>query len=95
MTEQALTARSLPPKSEPRKALPINAEFEEKAKALLRYAMAQKGVGIDELSERLNAMGVEISPGGLANKISRGGFGSAFLLQCMEALEVNLVALPR
>lgn len=57
--------------------------------------MAQKGVGVDELAERLNAMGVEISPGGLANKISRGGFGSAFLLQCMEALEVNIVTLPR
>ena len=94
MTEPDL-ARSLPPKSEPRKALPINAEFEEKAKALLRYAMAQKGVGVDELANRLNAMGIEISSGGLANKISRGGFGTAFLLQCMEALEVNLVALPR
>jgi hypothetical protein len=40
-------------------------------------------------------MGVEISAGGLANKISRGGFGGAFLLQCMEALDINLVALPR
>ena len=84
-----------PPKPEPRKTVPINAEYEDKAKALLRYAMAQKGVGIDELACRLNDMGVEISAGGLANKISRGGFGAAFLLQCMEALEVNLAALPR
>ena len=59
------------------------------------YAMAQRGIGVDELASRLNKMGVEISPGGIANKISRGGFGCAFLLQCMEALEVNLVALPR
>lgn len=87
--------RKKPPKPEARKAVPINAEYEEKAKALLRYAMAQKGVGIEDLASRLNAMGVEISAGGLANKISRGGFGSAFMLQCMEALEVNLVALPR
>lgn len=94
MTEQTI-ARSLPPKSEPRKTLPINAEYEEKAKALLRYAMAQKSVSVEELSARLNAMGIEISPGGLANKISRGGFGSAFLLQCMEALEINLTPLPR
>jgi hypothetical protein len=40
-------------------------------------------------------MGVQISAGGLANKISRGGFSSAFLLQCMEAIDVNLAALPR
>jgi Domain of unknown function (DUF6471) len=87
--------RSLPPKPEARKDAPINAEFEEKAKALLRYAMAQKGIGIEELTERLNKMGVQISAGGLANKISRGGFSSAFLLQCMEAMGINLAALPR
>lgn len=78
-----------------RKTIPINAEYEDKAKALLKYAMAQKSVSIEELARRLNGMGVEISAGGLANKISRGGFPSGFLLQCMEALEVNLVALPR
>lgn len=95
MATTELKRRSPPPKPEVRKDLPINAEYEEKAKALLRYAMAQKGMSIEELARRLNDMGVEISAGGLANKISRGGFGSAFLLQCMEALEVNLVTLPR
>ena len=95
MPSTTLTKKSAPPKPEARKALPINAEYEEKAKALLRYAMAQKGVGIEELTDRLNEMGVEISAGGLANKISRGGFSSSFLLQCMEALEINLAALPR
>lgn len=86
---------SKPPMPEPRKALPVNTEYEEKAKALLRFAMSQRGVGPEELAEKLNKLGVEISAGGVANKISRGGFSSMFLLQCMEALEVNLVALPR
>lgn len=95
MPAVTLATKKAPPKPEARKALPINAEYEEKAKALLRYAMAQKGVGIEELATRLNDMGVEISAGGLANKISRGGFSSSFLLQCMEALEINIVALPR
>jgi hypothetical protein len=90
-----MAKRSPPPKPEVRKDIPINAEYEEKAKALLRYAMAQKGMGIEELADRLNEMGVQISAGGLANKISRGGFSSAFLLQCMEAMEINLAALPR
>ena len=84
-----------PPKPEPRKALPINAEYEDRAKALLRFAMSQRNLGPDELSERLNKMGVDISSGGVANKISRGGFSSAFLLQCMEALDINLATLPR
>ena len=95
MTAATLDKRSRPPKPEARKEVPINAEYEEKAKALLRYAMAQKGIGLEELAERLNEMGVQISAGGLANKISRGGFSSAFLLQCMEAMEINLAPLPR
>ena len=95
MLNTALARRSPPPKAEARKDNPVNAEFEEKAKALLRYAMSQKGIGIDELATRLTGMGVQISAGGLANKISRGGFSSAFLLQCMEAMGINLAALPR
>jgi hypothetical protein len=84
-----------PPKPEPRKELPVNAEYEEKAKALLRFAMSQRGVGPEELAERLSKMGIDISGGGVANKISRGGFSSMFLLQCMDALEINLATLPR
>ena len=84
-----------PPRPEPRKTIPVNAEYEEKAKALLRFAMSQRGVGPEELAERLIRIGVEISAGGVANKISRGGFSSMFLLQCMEALEINLATLPR
>jgi len=94
MTVTTMTKKK-PPKPEARKDIPINAEYEDKAKALLRYAMAQKGIGIDDLAERLRGIGVEISNGGLANKISRGGFSSAFLLQCMEAMDINLAALPR
>lgn len=95
MPTKTLVRKSPPPKPEARKDVPINVEYEEKVKALVRYAMAQKGVDLDELAKRLNKMGVEISAGGLANKISRGGFGGAFLLQCMEALDINLTPLPR
>ena len=95
MLNMMTAKRSLPPKPEARKDVPINAEYEEKAKALLRYAMAQKGVGMEELTAHLEKMGVHITPGEIANKISRGGFSFAFLLQCMEAMGVNLAALPR
>jgi len=57
--------------------------------------MSQSGVSPEQLSERLTKIGVEISAGGVANKISRGGFSSAFLRQCMEALDINLAALPK
>lgn len=80
-----------PPKQKARKANPINEEFESKAKELLRYAMKQQNVSVEELAERLERMGVKISSGGLANKISRGSFPASFLLQCAEALETSIV----
>lgn len=78
--------KTLPPKPTPRKDNPINAEYEKKAQQMIRDAMRGADVTIAELAERLNAMGVEISSGGMANKISRGGFSAAFLLQCLDAL---------
>lgn len=83
--------RPAPPKPTARKDNPVNAQFEDRAKDLVREAMKMQGVTVDQLTERLALIGVEMSSGGVANKISRGGFSSAFLLQCMAALEVELV----
>ncbi|WP_232281499.1 DUF6471 domain-containing protein [Sagittula stellata] len=52
--------------------------------------MRQQGVTIEQLTERLAAIGVEMSKGGVANKISRGGFSAAFLFQCTEALDLDV-----
>lgn len=95
MATATLSKRPKPPKAEARKDNPVNAEYEDRAKKLLKYAMSQRGVDYAGLTDRLAALGVEISAKGLENKISRGGFSSAFLLQCMEALDINLAALPR
>jgi hypothetical protein len=77
---------SPPPKPEARKALPINAAYEEKAKDLLRSMLKETGNDYKALAAKLNSMGIEISARGLENKISRGGFSAAFLLQCSDAL---------
>ena len=85
-----MQARAAPPKPKARKNSEVNLAFEDKAKDMVREAMKAKGVTVDQLTERLASIGVEMSSGGVANKISRGGFSSAFLLQCMEALGVEL-----
>lgn len=82
--------RAAPPKPKVRKNSEVNLAFEYKAKEMVRDAMKAQGVTVDQLTERLALIGVEMSSGGVANKISRGGFSSAFLLQCMEALEIEL-----
>ena len=90
-----MQARAAPPKPKARKNSEVNLAFEDKAKDMVREAMKAKGVTVDQLTERLASIGVEMSSGGVANKISRGGFSSAFLLQCFEALEVDLRAVTR
>ena len=69
-----------------RKGDPINVDFEERAKRLLREAMDANGLTVAELTECLKGIGVTMSTGGVANKISRGGFSAAFFLMCMEAI---------
>ncbi len=84
--------RPAPPAPTARKANPVNAEFEDRAKRLLRSAIDAKGVTVEQLTERLAAIGVDMSKGGVANKISRGGFSAAFLMQCMDALDMQVKA---
>ena len=42
-----------------------------------------------QLAEKLAAVGVQENERNLNNKISRGGFSAAFMLQCMEAIGVG------
>lgn len=82
--------RPAPPKPVARKGSPVNIEYEDKAREMVRDAMRSKGVTVDQLTARLSAIGVDMSSGGVANKISRGGFSSAFLLQCLSAMDLEI-----
>jgi hypothetical protein len=75
------------------KAHPVNAEYEEKAKNLLKAELKRRGVTYAQLAESLTAMGVSENERNLNNKISRGGFTAAFLLQCMTAIGAHTVRL--
>ena len=58
----------------------------DQAKALLKSELKRKNVGYRELADRLTEMGVPETERNIANKISRGGFTAAFLLQCFAAI---------
>ena len=75
-----------PPKVEPWKDKPVTIEYETRAKNLLRGELRRKGVTSSQLAEKLAAIGVQETERNLNNKISRGGFTAAFLLQCLEAI---------
>ena len=72
---------------------PATVEFEEKAKNLLKGELKRKGVTYAQLAEKLGAMGIQETERNLNNKISRGGFTGAFLLQCLTAKGVTEVRL--
>lgn len=82
--------RAAPPIPKARKNNEVNVAFEDKAKNMVREAMKAKGVSVDQLTARLALIGVDMSSGGVANKISRGGFSSAFLLQCFAAMDLEI-----
>ncbi len=85
--------RPLPPMPEARKALPINSDYEDRAKDLLRTMLRETDNDYEALADKLNAMGIVISARGLENKISRGGFSAAFLLQCMGAIGARNISI--
>jgi hypothetical protein len=59
--------------------------WQDHAKSLLKAELKRKSVTYKELANRLTTAGTLESEANLANKISRGGFSAAFLLQCLNA----------
>ena len=47
----------------------------------------------DARADRLAELGVHDTPANIANKISRGGFTAAFMVQCLEAIGCDTVRL--
>jgi Domain of unknown function (DUF6471) len=70
---------------------PLTQEYEEKAKNLLKSELKRRGVTYAGMVEKLAVIGVNETERNLANKISRGGFTAAFLLQCATALGVRVL----
>lgn len=64
-------------------------DFEMKAANLLKAELKRKGVTYAGLVDKLAAIGVDEKEANVRNKLSRGKFTAAFLLQCLTAIEVN------
>jgi hypothetical protein len=62
-------------------------EYETRAKNLLKGELKRRGITYAMLAEKLATIGILENERNLNNKISRGGFTAAFLLQCLTAIE--------
>jgi hypothetical protein len=61
-------------------------DWEAKARGLIRAEMARQNVTYAQLVDKLAMIEVEEDERNLRNKVSRGKFTAAFLLQCLRAL---------
>lgn len=76
-----------------RKDDPATVEFETRAKNLLKAELKRRGLTYAQLAEKLAEIGVQETDRNLNNKISRGGFSAAFMLQCLTAIGVTNLSL--
>mgnify|MGYP001293294049 CR=1 FL=1 len=61
-------------------------DYEMLAANLLKGELKRKGVTYAQLAEKLAAIGVDEKEVNIRNKLSRGKFTAAFLLQCLSAI---------
>ena len=63
-------------------------DFELMAANLIKAELKRKGVTWARLVEKLAAIGIVEAEANIRNKLSRGKFTAAFLLQCLNAIGV-------
>ncbi|MBB97739.1 MAG: hypothetical protein CML68_24465 [Rhodobacteraceae bacterium] len=68
-------------------------EWEAKAANLLKAELKRKGVTYAQLVEKLAEIGISEKEANVRNKLSRGKFSAAFLLQCLSSIGVGEVRL--
>ncbi len=73
--------------------MPEQNQWETKVANLLKAELKRHGVTYAQLVEKLAAIGVDEKEVNVRNKLARGKFSAAFLVQCMKAIEVSTLRL--
>jgi hypothetical protein len=73
--------------------MPERTDWEAKARGIIGAEMARQNVTYSQLAERLQQIGVGEDERNLRNKVSRGKFTAAFMLQCLESIGVESLRL--
>ncbi|MER8603350.1 DUF6471 domain-containing protein [Mesorhizobium sp. M1233] len=68
-------------------------DYEALAANLLKAELKRKGVTYAQLVEKLATIGVEEKEVNIRNKLSRGKFTAAFLLQCLTAIGISTISI--
>jgi 3-mercaptopyruvate sulfurtransferase SseA len=68
-------------------------DWQERAKGLLKAELKRRNISYKQLAEKLGELGVEESDRNIANKLARGGFSAAFMIQCLDAIGCETIHL--
>jgi hypothetical protein len=71
----------------------VSQDWAKEARSLLKAELKRKEIGYKELAARLSDNGTPETEASITNKIARGTFSAAFLLQCLEAIGCRSVTL--
>tara|TARA_R110002072_G_scaffold16590_9_gene64529 strand:- start:7642 stop:7866 length:225 start_codon:yes stop_codon:yes gene_type:complete len=66
--------------------MPEQTDWEKQAANLLKSELKRKGVTYAQLIEKLAIIGISEKEVNVANKLSRGKFSAAFMLQCLNSI---------
>lgn len=73
--------------------MPERNEWEERAANLLKAEIKRRGLTYAQVVEKLAEIGVSEDERNLRNKLSRGKFTAAFMLQCLAAVGATSLGL--
>ena len=73
--------------------MPEQTEWGTKAANLLKAELKRQGVTYAQLVERLADIGISEKEANVRNKLSRGKFSAAFMLQCLTAIKAQQLRL--
>lgn len=68
-------------------------DWEARAANLLKAELKRKGVTYSQLVEKLAELNVDEKEVNVRNKLSRGKFTAAFLIQCLKAIGADTLRL--
>lgn len=73
--------------------MPQQTDWEARAANVLKAELKRKGVTYAQLVEKLDLIGVKEKEVNIRNKLARGKFSAAFMIACLQAIEVKQVHL--
>jgi hypothetical protein len=74
----------------PKKKLP-ETDYSEVAKNVLKAELRRRGISYADLAALLTKAGSPENDKNLNNKIARGGFSAAFLMQCLDVIGAKAI----